>query len=310
VRDSAFTSKLRHTALHRGRHCARHHNSIRFPRRLLTKYYRSIKPRGQDADAVTGVNVNNECRLRVRNTEKSRRHQLTNPGSNRDGPYLDDDPPETMPGDGEAGGAQDGGADGGPASGEGEEDQGYLRRSRTCPHYRQLTTSRVANLTHSTFVPSGKVDCCSVGGRQSKYGAHDIEDLVNFGVDPYTQRDIALYRREPTESFGLSLRGADRNGGSLVREVRKDTPADINGSIKVGDKIMRVNGTNVSNSNPATVVEAIKQVKSDPLLLDVSRGGSGTLSSLDDGYSSRSACPYYLSQILAKDADIVFAPYN
>ena len=256
---------------------------------LTRKRCRSIKPRGQGADAVNGVNINNECRLRVRNTEKSRKHQLANPGSNHDGPYLDDDPPETMPGDGDAGGGQDGGADAGP---EGDENQGYIRRSRTCPHYRQLTTSRVANLA-------------------SKYGAHDIEDLVNFGVDPYTQRDIALYRREPTESFGLSLRGeSGRNGGSFVREVKRDTPADINGSIKVGDKIIRVNGTNVSSSNPATVVEAIKKVKSDPLLLDVSRGGSGTLSSLDDGYSSRSACPYYLSQILAKDADIVFAPYN
>jgi hypothetical protein len=216
-----------------------------------------------------------------------------------------------MPGDGDLGGEQDVGTDVGPPSGEGEENQGYIRRSRTCPHYRQLTTSRVANLAHSTFVPNSKVDCCSVGGKQSKYGAHDIEDLVNFGVDPYTQRDIALYRGEATESFGLSLRGeVGRNGGSFVREVKRDTPADINGSIKIGDKIIRVNGTNVSSSNPATVVELIKQVKSDPLLLDISRGGSGTLSSLDDGYSSRSACPYYLSQILAKDADIVFAPYN
>jgi Fanconi anemia group J protein len=153
-----------------------------------------------------------------------------------------------------------------------------------------------------------------VGGKQSKYGAHDIEDLVDFGVNPYIQKDIALYRKEPTESFGLSLRGeAGRKsgGGSFVREVKRDTPADMNGSIIVGDKIIRVNGTDVSKSTPATVVATIKGVQSDPLLLDVSRGGTGTLSSsLDDGYSSRSACPYYLSQILSKDADIIFAPYN
>ena len=53
---------------------------------------RSIKPRGQ-AEPVTGVNVNSECRLRVRNTEKFRKHRLGNPASSR-GPYVDDDPPE------------------------------------------------------------------------------------------------------------------------------------------------------------------------------------------------------------------------
>jgi len=263
--------------------------------------HKNIKPRTRGADAITGVNVNNECRLRVRNTEKSRRHHVTNPTS--DTAYNDDDPPEHMPGDGDTGGGT-----------QDEGDEGYLHRSRTCPHYRQLTTSRVANLAHSTFVPGSKVDCCSVGGRQSKYGAHDIEDLVDFGVNPYIQKDIALYRKEPTESFGLSLRGeAGRKsgGGSFVREVKRDTPADINGSIMVGDKIIRVNGTDVSKSPPATVVATIKGVQSDPLLLDVSRGGTGTLSSsLDDGYSSRSACPYYLSQILSKDAEIIFAPYN
>ena len=262
---------------------------------------RSIKPRGNGAEPVKGVNVNNECRLRVRNTEKSRKHMLTNPGNNND-PYLDDDPPEYMPGDGGTE-EQDGMTNDGPT--EGGDNDGFMRRRRTCPHYRQLTTSRVANLAHSTFVPSSKVNCCSVGGKKSKYGAHDIEDLVNFGVDPYIQKDVALYRRDPNESFGLSLKGeTGENRGSFVREVKKNTPADINGSIKAGDKILRVNGANVSNAPPSTVVEKIKSAQSDPLMLDVSR--SGSISNGDGGYSSRAACPYYLSQVLSKDADIIF----
>ena len=262
--------------------------------------FRSIKPRGNGAEAITGVNVNNECRLRVRNTEKIRKSCLTNPRGER---YDDDDPPENMNGDDEGGGQE--GGDDGPI--EGDNNGGYIRRSKTCPHYRQLTTSRVANLTHSTFVPSAKVDCCSVGGKKTKYGAHDIEDLVDFGVDPYKQKNIALYRKEPTQSFGLSLKGG--NGGCFVREVKKDSPADMNGSIKAGDKILRVNGSNVSMNGPAEVVNKIKSTASDPLLLDVSRGGSGSLSS-GDGYSSRAACPYYISHALSKDADIIFAPYN
>ncbi|KAL7540832.1 hypothetical protein ACHAXR_010746 [Thalassiosira sp. AJA248-18] len=276
--------------------------------------HKSIKPRGQNADAITGVNVNNECRLRVRNTEKSRKHQLANPNPDRGHPYNDDDPPDVMPGDGDAGGGgqQDGGMDDGPDpdGGDNETNQSYIHRSRTCPHYRQLSTSRVANLAHSTFVPNNKVDCCSVGGKKSKYGAHDIEDLVNFGVDPYLL-DVALYRREATESIGLSLKSGS-SGGCFVQAVRPNTPAEINGTIMAGDKIVRVNGNNVSTANPATVVGKIKDATSDPLMMDVSRGGSGSLTSSGEsgGYSSRAACPYYLSHVLQKDADIVFAPYN
>ena len=269
--------------------------------------HNSIKPRGQNAEAVQGVNVNTECRLRVRNTEKARKHRLANTDPSRGGEvYNDDDPPEVMPGDGD-GGQQDGGD--GPEE-EGDNNQAYLRKHRTCPHYRQLSTSRVANLAHSTFLPNAKVDCCSVGGKQSKYGAHDIEDLVQWGVDPYLQKDVALYRKQPTDSFGLQLKSRG-GGGCFVQKLRKDTPADVNGSIKLGDKILRVNGSDVSNAGPATVVEKIKRAKSDPLLLDVSRGGDGSLSSGGDGeYSSRAACPYYMSQVLSKDADIIFAPYN
>ncbi len=283
---------------------------------------RNVKPRGDQQGDYTSprVNISNECRLRVRNTEKARKYRLSNSGSSSSehDPYNDNDPPAFMPGDGDGlgEGAEEPLEDTPMGEVEGEEGQGYIGRSKTCPHYRQLTASRIANLAHSTFVPNEKVNCCSVGGKQSTYGAHDIEDLVSFGVDPYLQKDIALYRSEVTESFGLSLRGqGGRYGGSVVREVKKDTPADICGSIKADDKIMRVNGQDVSQSNPATVVELIKSSSSDPLLLDVSRR-AGVLANLsssrrdDEGYSSHAACPYYISQALAKDADIVFCPYN
>ena len=280
-----------------------------------------MKPRGvpQGENVSPRVNVSNECRLRVRNTEKARKHQLSNTGSSERDPYNDNDPPEFMLGDGDGGvGAGETLEDTPVAEGDGDENQGYIGRSKTCPHYRQLTAGRIANLAHSAFVPDGKVNCCSTGGKQSKYGAHDIEDLVSFGVNPYLQKDVALYRNEPNESLGLSLRGeGGRNGGSVVREVRKNYPADICGSIKADDKIMRVNGCDVSQSSPAAVVELIKTCTSDPLVLDVARGGAGGFGNLsndssrdEEGYSSHAACPYYISQALAKDADIVFCPYN
>ena len=87
---------------------------------------------------------------------------------------MDEDPPDDLPGDGNVDAMQDG-----PREGE-DEDNNFVSRSKTCPHYRQLTANRVANLAHSTFVPNSKTDCCTVGGKKSKYGAHDIEDLVEF----------------------------------------------------------------------------------------------------------------------------------
>ncbi len=272
----------------------------------------SIKPRGSNGEEVRDVNVNNECRMRVRNTEKSRRHQLTNPTSY--GPYDDDDPPDG-PGDGDMGQQQQQQqqvGEEGAVEGEETEQNSFLSRSKTCPHYRQLTTSRVANLVHSAFVPSKGVDCCSLGGKESKYGAHDIEDLVNFGIDPNVQRGIALYRKDPNDSLGLSLKkGAGNSRGCYINAVKEGTPAAMNGSLKVEDRVVRVNGSDVFNSDPASVSTMIKGIKKDPVVLDVTRGGSGSLASRGDGsYSPHAACPYYVSQMLSKDAEIVFAPYN
>jgi hypothetical protein len=190
---------------------------------------------------------------------------------------------------------------------EGDEDNNFVSRSRTCPHYRQLTANRVANLAHSSFVPNSKVDCCSIGGKKSKYGAHDIEDLVDFGKDPYVQNGVALYRGKGSDSYGLTMKG---NRGCFVHSTKKDSPAEMSGELSNGDKILRVNGSDVTKEDATNVAKKIKQSEGNVLMLDVSRGGSGTLSQGDGGYSSHSACPYYISHMLAKDADLVFAPYN
>lgn len=259
--------------------------------------HKSIKPRGNHAETTPGINVTNECRNRTRNTEKMRRQFLSTVES--DQAYDDDDPPDDLPGDGDGGGG-----------GEESAENQFLSRKKTCPHYRQLTSGRIANLVSSTFVPNNKVDCCSVGGKKSTYGAHDIEDLVSFGVDPYLQKNVAFYRENSSQPFGLELKvNEGRRRGCYVKGAKKGFPAD-NGTLKEDDKILRVNGSNVSHMNSQEVAELIRDSSNDPLLLDVSRGGSGTLSSSDGNYSPHAACPYYISQALAKDAEIVFAPYN
>ena len=258
--------------------------------------HKSIKPR--NGDEIKGVNVNNECRARVRNTEKARKHRLNN-GSNNGEPYIDDDPPEAMPGDGDASADQHGEPS--------QDDDGYTRRRKTCPHYRQLTTTRVANLINSTFVPGNQVNSCCGGGKGSKFGSHDIEDLVGFGVDPYVQKDVTLYRKDG-ESWGLQLEsGSGGRKKCFVRTVKPSTPADT-GLIQTADQVLKVNGHTVGNCSHSEVVSRIKAVASDRLVLDVARTGS--LTNGDGTYSERSACPYYMSQVLAKEADLVFAPYN
>jgi len=259
--------------------------------------HKSIKPRGNYAEIIPGINVTNECRNRTRNTEKTRRRFLSTVES--DQAYDDDDPPDDLPGDGDGGGG-----------GEESAENQFLSRKKTCPHYRQLTSGRIANLVNSTFVPNNKVDCCSVGGKKSTYGAHDIEDLVSFGVDPYLQKNVAFYRENSSQPFGLELKvNEGRRRGCYVKGAKKGFPAD-NGTLKEDDKILRVNGSNVAHMNSQEVAEMIRDSSNNPLLLDISRGGSGTLSSSDGRYSPHAACPYYISQALAKDAEIVFAPYN
>ena len=119
-----------------------------------------------------------------------------------------------------------------------------------------------------------------------------------------------MYRGKGVKTFGLSLIKQSGSNSCVIQSTKKDYPADVNGSLKSGDRILRVNGNDVSQSSPTSVAGMIRDVTADPLLLDVTRGGSGTLSQGDGSYSSHAACPYYISHILAKDAEIIFAPYN
>ena len=74
-----------------------------------------------------------------------------------------------------------------------------------CPHFQQLTNQNLAEKVHATMVPDN-VNCCSVGGDKTKLGVHDIEDLVQFGMQPNIKRGVALYREPNVAKFGLKLK--------------------------------------------------------------------------------------------------------
>ena len=182
--------------------------------------------------------------------------------------------------------------------------------SPTCPHYRNLSARSTALLAHSAFVPNAKtVNCCSFGGEKSTMGVHDIEDLVSFSMKPHVLRNVAIYRTSGDASFGISLTKGVWQGKdlALVAAIAKGQAAEKEGTIRSGDAIIQVNGTDVIGMQLKLVAGMIRNA-ADVLILDVSRGEIPE----DDGneYSAHSPCPYYLSQALADKAELIFAPYN
>lgn len=230
--------------------------------------------------------------------------------------YNDDIPEQSLPGD-----FDDNGPDidesGGTSfhdNGESNEDQVNHDKAKTCPHYRQLTSKDLAKKVVSTCVPNAStVNCCSNGGDKSKFGTHDIEDLVQFGMQPNVKRGIAIYRNQSKgeTSFGMTL-AQDTDTSSLKRislsQMKSNGAASREGSLESGDMLMSVNGVQILPKQPiSSVTKRIKE-SSDPLLVDVYRGYSDEID--ENEYSSESACPYHLSRVLARRADLIFCPYN
>jgi len=124
------------------------------------------------------LNVNNECRARVRNTESQRKNIS----------YEDDDPPFSMDGDdleleeyqeqqrssqNHGGGAQN------------DNDEENKRIKPTCPHYRHLTSKATVKSMTKRFRPSKNLPNTK-GDEKRKEGTHDIEDLASFFRDSTT----------------------------------------------------------------------------------------------------------------------------
>lgn len=253
---------------------------------LVCRFYSEIIPRDGSQRSSNGpVNVNLSCKSRVKNTEKQRKQT--------DG-YDDDNPPTNLPSDG-----------------DGQDMDGDNRKKKlTCSHYRQLSTTRTATMAQRKFAPDQNVvNCCNVGGEKTKLGAADIEDLVDFGVNPYVQKGVAIYRPGGTGSFGALLQQEPGGKGCTVKSLVFGGPAESEGTLKPSDRILKVNGKDM-RGKPLVEVTAECAKSRDVLELDVLRDGT-IFSEIDnEAYSDHSACPYYLSRALTKHAELVFAPYN
>ena len=151
----------------------------------------------------------------------------------------------------------------------------------TCPHYRQLTTARTAQMARTNFiVTQDKIDCCGSGGDKTSLGVHDIEDLVKFGVDPYLQENVALYRPNGQGSFGI-----DVGNDGKISLVKKESAAESNGQIKKGDKIVAVNGRKVYTLKQITA--AISSTIEDPLELTLLKKKASSRASMGNETSGK-----------------------
>jgi len=248
----------------------------------------------------------------------------------RSGGYYDDqNPPVSMPGD-----ALD--QNGTDTIAVDESDQNHeldSRKKLLCPHYRQLSSSRLAVQAHSVLVPnkfksapnssscqSGKSPCgCNdtaigIQGEKTKLGVHDIEDLVSFGLKPSVKRGVALYRRRSTnktlQPLGMTLTNGTK--GSEVSEIKKGSIVDLDGTLKVGDRILSINGADFSQKDP-NAIKAELGKSLELVQLDVATKDDSVMNELEDdtsAYSDHAACPYYLSHTLVDKAELIFAPYQ
>ena len=293
----------------------------------------------------SGSSANVSCQIRVRNTEKYRKQKFRN----TDDYYNDDSPIDTLPGDYNNNATSISFNDVDDADDDDtDEDNTQKKKShKTCPHYRQLTRATLAKRIRAMHIPPNNnnnnngndnnnnesnqnnegCNCSSlVGGEKTKFGVHDIEDLVAFGKNTSVMRGIAIYRHcdssstdsNNKSSFGIKLSQPKFGGSIMIDSVRSDEAAEREGTLKDDDTIVRVNHQDVSrNSNINFISSKIRALKKDqPLILDVLRriddenDEYNLIDNDDTTIPTTSACPYYLSRTLVKDADLIFAPHN
>ena len=289
---------------------------------------RSRGPDNNNNEKIPRLPLNQECQFRIRNTERMRKVMSNN--------YNDDNPPCSCPSDGK--GSTNGRINNNDANDRevGKEalvdengnvshsttentqtSNGWIHKDSTtkltCPHYRQLTTTRTVELARSRFMTDKSIiNCCQVGGEKTKLGVHDIEDLVSFGVNPYIERGVAIYRKDGKGSFGMTLekKGSDPTS---IHKIAKYGAADMTGgTVQEQDTFLKINGKKSRKWSMQETTDEIKRTADDPLELDLLRSGApyDDDNSNDNHFSDHSACPYFLSRALSKHAELIFAPYN
>lgn len=271
----------------------------------------------RDVVGKQGININTACQDRKTETDKRRKRLM----KERTTPYSDDNPhipQEELTQSTMAVIADDRQAENGDNAGDDNADSSQRKSKKErpiCTHYMNLTNKKNITGMQSRYIwETQRIASCCTGGEATKAGVHDIEDLVAFGKNPNLEKGIALYRKDGTGSFGILLENR-KGGGCVVNSLRNESLVAMTRNLRPGDWIVAVNGEDTTKLDMDQMVERIKAITKDPLVLDVLREDGVSDkdeldTSLDGGYSEDALCPYFISRALKAHADLIFAPYN
>ncbi len=277
--------------------------------------------------------LNQACQIRRMNTDSDRKRRI------KDQEYNDNAPAPYREHNGDDMGENDGGEVDNLSNDDDVEGEKPRKPNATCPHHRQLTSDQTIDMTVKRFMGGHRLrdnggGCCGnstgVGGEESAFGVHDMEDLIEFGRNPFKEENIAVYRGNNGKFGFLINNNMDEKGettrGCNVVSLVKGGAAAFEARLQDGDKILKINGKDVRTWNKRKVVDILSQTpRNQPARLVVMRKSSDTPELLDpekdsvgveeeenatEVYSESSVCPYYLSRAIQTHAELTFAPYN
>ena len=256
--------------------------------------------------------LNVACQTRRGNTDKERKEEL------KQFRYNDDNPSPAVNTDGTPRGGDERGENSTyhqqqiAAANDNDDDNNDANQKNsrgppmTCPHYRQLSSERTAEMIVKQFIgnknlPSSSSSssscggggginssggCCGNdagvgGGEESAFGVHDLEDLVRFGKNPYREDNIAIYRNGTDGKFGFTIGYKNKrkksSGGCHILSLKDGGSATYEGRLQVGDTLLRVNGKDVRCMAQEKIFDVLKSTPSNlPARLCVLRVNSDT----------------------------------
>ena len=113
-----------------------------------------------------------------------------------------------------------------------------------------------------------------------------VEDLVSWGMTPYAN-NTTIYKSGKSEGFGIEL-SSHKDSFCSISRIDADSPAAKIGSLRVGDRVVQVNGKNARGIDAGAIDTLSKSM--DSLELKVVKQ-KGALSFAGDG-SEHASCPF------------------
>ncbi|VDN53690.1 unnamed protein product [Dracunculus medinensis] len=127
---------------------------------------------------------------------------------------------------------------------------------------------KTQNLTHQQVV-----DLLRNSGNAVVLGLAHPETQNNDLLDDKEEIIRVVLDKSPTGSLGLSLAKKTGLEGIFIRTIGVGSAADVDGTLRVGDKFWEINGQSVNNLTPGAVVKMLKS-SSNPIEIVVKRSVS------------------------------------